>query len=97
MIDGNELLRQTVQSVIGTNKGEWVLNREEGITFSKILGKGNTETMIRFEIQNGLKQVDETFIVTSFEMSVVKDRRYKISFVAKNSTGEEISGTNYYD
>lgn len=39
MVDGDELLRQTVQSVLGTNKGEWVLNTDEGIDFKNILGK----------------------------------------------------------
>lgn len=97
MVDGNELLKQTVQSVIGTNKGEWVLNRQEGIMFSNIFGKGNTEDMIRYEIQQGLEQVDETFIITSFEMTKTEDRKYKITFTAQNSIGEEVSGTNYYD
>lgn len=98
MIDGNELLRQTIQSVIGTNKGEWVLNRDEGITFSFILGKGNTEDVIRHEIEKGLKQVDDTFIITSFEMNVDKDtRKATITFKAVNSTGDEIDGTNTYE
>ena len=39
MIDGNELLRQTVECVLGTNKGEWFLNPDEGINFRNILGK----------------------------------------------------------
>lgn len=43
MIEGNELLRQTVECVLGTNKGEWVLNPNEGITFRNILGKKQTE------------------------------------------------------
>lgn len=42
MIEGKELLRQTVQFVLGTNKGEWTLNAEEGINFKNILGKPKT-------------------------------------------------------
>lgn len=39
MVEGNELLRQNVQSVLGTNKGEWIFNPDEGIDFRNILGK----------------------------------------------------------
>lgn len=39
MIEDNELLRQTVQTVLSTNKGEWVLNKDEGINYRNILGK----------------------------------------------------------
>ena len=39
MIDGAELTRQTVQTVLSTNKGEWSLNVDEGINFRNILGK----------------------------------------------------------
>ncbi len=45
MVEGNELLAQTVKTVLGTNKGEWALNTDEGITFANILGKHkNTDT-----------------------------------------------------
>ena len=36
MTDGNDLIRQTVQTVLGTNKGEWDFNPDEGITFDYI-------------------------------------------------------------
>lgn len=39
MIEGSELLRQKVECVLGTNKGEWFLNPDEGINFRNILGK----------------------------------------------------------
>ena len=42
MIEGTDLLRQTVQSVLGTNKGEWTLNPNEGINFKNLLGKQKT-------------------------------------------------------
>ena len=32
MINGSELTKQTIQTVIGTNKGEWCLNEDEGMT-----------------------------------------------------------------
>lgn len=39
MIEGAELTRQTVKTVLSTNKGEWSLNIDEGINFKDILGK----------------------------------------------------------
>lgn len=39
MVEGNELLSQTVHCVLNTNKGEWVFNPNEGINFYNILGK----------------------------------------------------------
>ena len=70
MIEGEELLRQTVQSIIETNKGEWFTDWDEGVNFSNILGKGITEEMIKAEIEDGLKQVDETLNITDFNMSL---------------------------
>lgn len=96
MTEENELLKQKVQTVIGTNKGEWVLNRDEGIRFFSILGKGTSKEEIRNEIQKGLEQTDETFMLTSFKTDMGMDRKLKISFTAKNSSGGEISVTNYY-
>ena len=39
MVHGAEYLRQTAECVLGTNKGEWSLNIDEGINFTNILGK----------------------------------------------------------
>lgn len=56
MIEGSELLAQTVQSVLGTNKGEWVLNKEEGINFRNILGKSPKTTKSKVDTQRHLEQ-----------------------------------------
>lgn len=96
MVDGNELLRQKVQEVINTNKGEWFFDWEQGIDFSSILGKGVTEDAVMLEIENGLKQVDEDLIMTNFTMK--KDgRKLIVSFTASNkTTSTEISVTTNY-
>ena len=39
LVEGNELKRQTIQSVLSTNKGEWFFDTEEGIAFQNILGE----------------------------------------------------------
>ncbi len=39
MVENDELTIQTIQSVLSTNKGEWMFNADEGIDFDTILGK----------------------------------------------------------
>lgn len=39
MVHGTELTKQTIKTVLGTQKGEWFLNWNEGIDHNTILGK----------------------------------------------------------
>ena len=39
IVSDDELMVQTIQSVLSTNKGEWIFDAEEGINFANILGK----------------------------------------------------------
>lgn len=41
MVEGSELLAQKVRTVLGTNKGEWFANEDEGIDNRVILGKNH--------------------------------------------------------
>lgn len=91
MVDGNELLRQKVQEVINTNKGEWFFDWEQGIEYEDILGKGVTEETVMFEIENGLKQVDEDMYISAFSMKK-SGRTLTVTFTATNeTTNTEIS------
>jgi len=91
MVNGNELLRQKVQEVISTNKGEWFFDWEHGIEFSNILGKGVTKEAIMAEIEAGLKQVDEGLIISDFSIKQ-SERTLTISFTAANEPNKtEIS------
>lgn len=93
MINGNELVRQTVERVLHTNKGEWFLNLDEGITFSNILGKQKSEEIIRNEIEEGLSQVDSSFFIETFNFNLDSvNRKLTINFVAKNDNGDTIEG-----
>ena len=96
MVDGNELLRQKVQEVINTNKGEWFFDWEQGIEFSSILGKGVTEEEIMREIESGLKQVDENLLITGFSITRT-GRSVTVNFSASSTTTDtEISVTTEY-
>ena len=43
MIEGNALMCQKVKLVLGTNKGEWPLNEDEGISFQNIYNPKHRE------------------------------------------------------
>ena len=95
MVEGDELLRQTVESVLGTNKGEWEFNTDEGIDFRAILKKRVNHDEIRNQILQGLQQVDETFMLQDYNWSM-DGRKLNISFVAVNSEGRQISQSVTY-
>lgn len=94
MVSDNDLLRQTVEAVIATNKGEWWDDENEGIDFSVILTKRPNEDRIRDEIRSALGQIDSSYYIDSFTMDE-KDRKLTIRFVASNHQNT-IEGGNTY-
>lgn len=57
----------------------------------------NTDIYKR-EILEGLLQVDNSFMLTSFTVREDKEtRKLTISYTAQNSDGEEISGSTVYE
>lgn len=97
MINGNDLLRQTIERVLGTNKKEWFLNWDEGITFVNILGKEKPDEVIKNEISQGLLQVDSSFIITDCKINLEKaTRKLSVSFTARNDNGEILEGVNVW-
>lgn len=75
MISDNDLTAQTVRTVLGTKKGEWIFNKDEGIEFAYLVGKGITEDMIRTQIERGVRQVDENMHLSSFEADIDTSKR----------------------
>ena len=97
MVSNQYLLQQKVKSVLSTNKGEWFFDLSEGIDFDNLLGKGITEDLVRYEIEQGLMQVDSTFTITEFICKIdVKNRKVKASFKAQTSSGEEVEVENVW-
>jgi len=96
MTQGSELLRQKAELVIGTNKGEWEFDAEEGIDFPVILCKNPDDDEIRASIEDALvKKVDETFAVTEYSREM-DGRNATIRFKAVNGDGEAIEGGYTY-
>ena len=98
VVSGPVLLRQKVKNVLSTNKGEWFLDLNEGIDFGNLLGKGITEDLVRYEIEQGLEQVDSSFTITEFSCKIDNNnRKVKVFFKAQTSTGEEVEVENVWD
>lgn len=76
MVQGSELTKQTIKTVLGTQKGEWFLNWEEGINHNEILGKK------RYASQNSV--LDNQYIGTINELK----RTHADSEAKKNELNE---------
>lgn len=96
MVSDAELMRQKVQRVLSTNRGEWSYDPEEGIEFSVILRKNPDKDDIRRTIEEALQHIDETFTLTSFELEVADRRKATIRLIAVNSDGVEVGGEYNY-
>ena len=95
MADGSELVRQKIERVLGTNKGEWHYDKNEGIDFSVVLCKNPDKDEIRATIEQAITNIDETFVVTDFSMKLT-GRSATITYSATNSDGEVIGGEYTY-
>lgn len=94
MCRDNELLRQTCEAVVSTNKGEWFLNENEGINHKNIITKNPDEEVVKGEILMGLKQVRDDFKFDEYKSVLdTENRVLNINFTA-SSEGEKIQ-SNY--
>lgn len=87
-VSGNELTKQKIQLILGTNKGEWELNPDEGINFRVILTKNPSEEEILSTLRDGLHQVDDSFIITDYEFTTV-GRKMFIKLAVSSGNGDE--------
>lgn len=98
IVVGDSLLQQKVWAVLQTNLGEWLFDWEQGIDFDNVLGKGVGEELARYEIEQGLAQVDNTFSITEFTYEVDKPkRRARVRFKAQTESGDEVGGEFTWD
>lgn len=93
IVVGDELLRQKVLTVLRTNLKEWFFDWEQGIDQTKLLGKYTNEELARYEIENGLRQVDDSFFITEFVYTAnLNARSATVTFKAQTENGEEVGG-----
>ncbi|HEY2493246.1 MAG TPA: DUF2634 domain-containing protein [Paenibacillus sp.] len=82
---------QCCQIGIGTNKGEWFLNPDMGIPFSKFLGKQINEEEMRDELTVGLLQEERIQSVDRIEFTINQNSRtLLVTFEATTIDGEQI-------
>ncbi len=91
MVEDEELTGQTLQTVLGTNKGEWFNDWDEGINFANVLGKGITDDMRIAEVEDAIEQVSEDLYLSEFTSST-ENRVTTITFTATDrETDAEIT------
>lgn len=89
MVEGNELIAQKILIALGTNKGEWFWNEELGIDFDMVIGKGIAEEMIQSQIEQGIRQVDESMFLSDFTVDFDnKHRTATVNFTVENNGGK---------
>jgi hypothetical protein len=91
MIEGTDEVAQCCHIGIGTNKGEWFLNPEMGIEFSRFLGKQLNEEDMRDELTQGLMQEERIQSVDLIKFTIEsKSRTLLVTFDAISIEGERI-------
>lgn len=87
MVCGDELEVQTMKTILRTNKGEWIFDREEGIDFKQILGRHITGDLVKTQLQSGINQVNSDYTVEDFNYTVDRqNRKSHISFTARRAS-----------
>lgn len=92
LVSGKDLTVQRIKQILGTNKGEWKLDENEGINMRAMLTKNPNEDEILNNVLDGLMQVDETFRITDYEFKTI-GRNLQLNFKAATSDGEEVELT----
>lgn len=92
LVNGVEEIKQCVEVALGTNKGEWFLNHDIGLTFDRVLGKA-TDEQIRSEVSLTIGQ--EIRINTIDRLEITRNKKERVSevyFEATSTDEENFSG-----
>lgn len=93
-VSGDELLRQTLELVLSTNKGEWFSDPLEGIERAVVLCKNPDEDEIRGTIEEAILHIDNTLAITDFTLEIDAKRHATIGLKILKQNGEELE-VNY--
>lgn len=93
MVEGKDEEVQAVERLLTTNAGEWFLNIEHGLEYSRIQGKGITDEQIRLAVMQALAQEERIQEVESIDIvRNEKDRTVAISFRCRIVSGDTLQG-----
>lgn len=90
MIEGDEQLAQEAEISIGTKKGEWFLNLDEGMDRTPIIGKNFNENGARSSIIESLIGTSEPLAAESIVFAKV-DRTLLVDAEFKKEDGTRLS------
>ena len=96
IVRDDELMRQTIELVLGTAQGEWSYDLLEGINRSVVLCKNYDEDEIRSTIEEAVMRVDDTLTLTDFSLEVDAKRHATIAIKLLKPDGEELGVTYTY-
>lgn len=93
MVEGRDEEVQAVERLLTTNIGEWFLNIEHGLDYSKIQGKNIADEQIRLAIMQALSQEERIISVENLEITRNNSNRTVfVDFVCLMVSGETIQG-----
>ncbi len=93
MVSDDEELKQCCEIQLGTNKGEWFLDPDMGLTAMNFVGKTVSEDVMCAEIHEELFKEERIQTVENITfIRNTKKRVQDISFEATGTEGEEVKG-----
>lgn len=94
--EGDDLKRQTIERVLGTNKGEWFLNSDEGVVFADMLCKNPPDEVFRDNVIDALGQCDAGLQLAELQLRR-SGREVTVLFTACRADGQTLAGGYTYD
>ncbi len=76
LVHGKEQEIQKIRQVLGTKLGEWEFDDKEGIDFAALSQKQPDLQRIRETMQNGLKEIHESYVLQSCSYNVQERTLY---------------------
>jgi phage baseplate assembly protein W len=93
MVEGHDEEIQSIERLLTTNTGEWFLNIEHGLDYSRLQGKAVSDEQIRLAVLQALAQEGRITEVESIEIR--RSNKYRtvvINFRCRMVSGETLQG-----
>lgn len=84
IVEELEEIRQSVERILSTRKGEWFLNTEFGLNYDNLLTKQFDRELIELDVREAILQEERIDEVINIDIEHDRqDRKVKIKFVAR--------------
>lgn len=97
LVDGVDAITQHLQIALRTWKGEWFLNRDEGVPYlGRIYGKPARRELITATLRKAIMAVPGVSRIVSFSLDLdAQTRALSIAFDVRVTTGETLTFTDF--